>query len=235
MKLHRFYVNNIRDKNGKLTLNHELWVNNTKLLNQWLRVLRYKVGDELILFNDSHEKIYQIIKIEPPSSVKLLAVTELEKNIPKKNVILCWSLLKNDKNKLVIQKATEIGIKKFVPILTERCEKTVFDIERARTIAIEASEQCGRFDIPTITEPVFLKRALVDYSDIKVYVCDTKEPGDYKDEKVDKTAVFIGPEGGWSDSERELFNTQQVSFLRLGWFTLRAETACIAAAAKLLQ
>jgi 16S rRNA (uracil1498-N3)-methyltransferase len=235
MKLHRFYTGNIKDKSGRLELSGEIWVHDKDLLNQWLYVLRFKVGDELILFNEESEKLYEITKIESFISVGLKLKTSEYRQLPSKHVYLMWSLLKNDKNDFIVQKATELGVRNFVPLITDRSQKLDFNIERARKISIEASEQCGRADIADIREPVTLMEALAEYKDITMIICE-KTNAIIKDiENINKIALFIGPEGGWSASEMALFESRQLLHLNISDFTLRSETAAIVAAAKLLQ
>jgi RsmE family RNA methyltransferase len=132
MKLHRFYVGNVHDKSGPLELDYKLWVDDENIVKQWLSVLRFKVGDQLVLFNDESERLYKIINIENPHSVKLQLVTEQNRKLPKKHVYLLWSLLKNDKNDFILQKATELGVRNFVPILAARTTKTGFNLARAK-------------------------------------------------------------------------------------------------------
>ena len=232
MKLHRFYVGAIHDKWGPLELDHKIWVHDERLLNQWLRVLRFRPDDELILFNDETERIYKITKVEFPHSVQLELVTELEPVKAAKHVYLLWSLLKKDKNDWVLQKGTELGVRNFVPILADRSEKTGFNIERAHKILVEAAEQCGRADIPDVREPITVDTAVQEYLDTPLLICEQGEQTvDVK--ALDSAALLIGPEGGWSDAERELFANKHVAHVQLTPFTLRAETAAIVAAAQL--
>ena len=128
----------------------------------------------------------------------------------------------------MLQKCTELGVSHFVPLITERTEKTGFDIERAKKIIIEAAEQCGRSDIPTVREPIGLLSAIDELNGkIELYMCD-QEGEDVKNISKD-IGIFVGPEGGWSDSEKQLFESKGVKRLNIHDFTLRAETACIAA------
>jgi 16S rRNA (uracil1498-N3)-methyltransferase len=233
MRLHRFYV-----RPEEIELKQEFWLKDEGLRNQWLRVLRYKAGDQVVLFDGvQHERLYKLARVEP-DAVQLELVTEFERKLPNKHVYLFFSLLKKDKNDWVLQKCTELGVRNFVPILAERSEKTGFNIERAEKIVIEAAEQCGRSDIPQIREPMQLETALNEYkdkiklliaeeslSDIKYQVSDIKDP----------TGVFIGSEGGWTESELALFEQAYAKSLNLGNLTLRAETAAVAAVAKLVQ
>lgn len=233
MRLHRFYAGGLHTKWGKVELEKNFWVHDERLMNQWLRVLRYRVGDELVLFDDTVERLYKITKIETPDSVHLELVTEMDRELPAKHVYLLWSLLKKDKNDWVLQKATELGVRNFVPIVADRSEKTGFDIERAQRILIEAAEQCGRADIPDIREPITVDEAISEYADLPLFICEQAE-GE-PENSLEKAGVLIGPEGGWSDREKELFATKQLPHINIAQFTLRAETAAVTAAGKLLS
>lgn len=228
MKLHRFYVQNIHTKAGHLELDQQIWIHDQALLNQWLRVLRFKVGNELVLFNNTEERLYKISKIEPPASVFLEMITEIERKLPTKHVYLMWSLLKKDKNEWVLQKATELGVKDFVPIIADRSEKTGLNLERAKNIVIEAAEQCGRSDLPVIREAINLETALEEYKDLPLFICEQAE-GAKTLINVDELGVLIGPEGGWSDKEKALFKKKNLKHINLSDLTLRAETAAITA------
>ena len=232
MRLHRFYAGGLHTKWGKVELEKSFWVHDDRLLNQWLRVLRYRVGDELVLFDDEVERLYKITKIETPDSVHLELVTEMDRELPKKHVYLLWSLLKKDKNDWVLQKATELGVRNFVPIVADRSEKTGVDIDRAHKILIEAAEQCGRADIPEIREPITVEEAISEYADLPLFICEQAE-GE-PDLSLEKAGVLIGPEGGWSDHERELFKNADLAHINIAQFTLRAETAAVSAVARLL-
>jgi 16S rRNA (uracil1498-N3)-methyltransferase len=152
---------------------------------------------------------------------------------PRRDVYLLWSLLKKDKNDWVLQKCTEIGVGHFMPVLTSRTEKTGFDVERANKIVIEAAEQCGRSDIPTVHDVQDLRQAIESLKDhVPVYVCDERsEEAIIHDGPV---AVVIGPEGGWDEAEIEWFMAQKLHHVVLGSLTLRAETASVVASSKLL-
>lgn len=229
MKIHRFYITP-----EELELTHEVWVNNRELLHQWQKVLRFKSGQQLVLFDGArNDRLYQIDQIES-DAIKLSMITDMKRNTPKRNVYLLWSLLKKDKNDWVLQKCTELGVSHFLPILADRSEKTGFNHERAQKIVIEAVEQCGRSDIPTIREPMHILNAIEQLSDkVDLYICEQDGP-DSSDVSANDIGVFIGPEGGWSDAEKQLFKDKGIKHLNLHNFTLRAETAAVTAAGKLL-
>lgn len=231
MRLHRFYL-----EPKEVGLRHYLQVSDKRLLEQWLRVLRYRQGQQVIIFDGhSSDHLYVITKLNK-TAAELELITRLKSVVPSKNLYLFWSLLKKDKNDWVLQKCTELGLNHFVPIMAERSEKTGFDYQRARKIVVEAAEQCGRGNIPSITEPVLLQSAIHEYAAMIPLLAAEQEGSlrqktfDYKD-----AGILIGPEGGWSEAEKQIFSTQEVGRLHLGKFTLRAETAAVAASIKLLQ
>ena len=233
MKLHRFYVHEMHNRFGPIALGHEVWVHDEALLHQWLRVLRYKVGDHIVLFNDAEERLYEIAKIEGTASVKLRLITDIERVLPQKKIYLLWSVLKKDKNDWVLQKATELGVHKCVPIIADRSEKTGLQVERAHKIVIEAAEQCGRGDIPEVREPISLVEALQEYADLPLFICEQQESSQAPAVNLERLGVLIGPEGGWSDAEKQRFAELQLPHVALSPFTLRAETAAIIAVNKL--
>lgn len=224
MKLHRFYVDDME-------LQHNFWMQDKDLFHQWTRVLRFQVGRELVFFNNKQEeKLYKIIKIGN-DAVQLELITEMHVKIPIKDIYVCFSLLKKDKNDWIIQKGTELGVRHFVPLLCDRTEKTGFSVERAEKIAIEASEQCGRADIPRVREPVTPASLIHELSGkAQLYVAEqgstlNSQPSALNTES--SIAVLIGPEGGWTDEEKQLFESKELKHIALSGFTLRAETAAI--------
>ncbi len=241
MRLHRFYIGQLHDKSGPLKLERLLWVNDENLVRQWTKVLRFQVGDEVVLF-DGHgeDRLYRITKFEPRAA-HLELITEIKRTLPGRELYLCFSLLKKDKNEWVLQKCTELGVSHFIPIITDRTEKTGWDNERAQKIVIEASEQCGRSDIPRLREPVSLESTLEELKDYNLLVCDKQEPAGtveagFSDSPSEAPIVlFVGPEGGWSENDHEVFRRFNVRYFDLGQLTLRAETACVAAVTKLIS
>lgn len=230
MKLQRFYIKEMHNKYGQVSLGQELWLHEPEVVNQILKVFRAKVGYELVLFNDKVEHLYQIVKIDGYDSIKLQLVANMERQLPSKQVVLLFSVLKNDKNEWVLQKATELGAHEFVPVIAERSEKTGFNIERGIKIIKEASEQCGRSDVPLIREPISIHEALQEYSDYPLIICEQNHQVEQANvANLDKLALLIGPEGGWSKTEKTDFSNRGLMHLKLSKFTLRAETACVMA------
>ncbi|PID31815.1 16S rRNA methyltransferase [Candidatus Saccharibacteria bacterium] len=225
-RLHRFYVGEA------LQLKHDFWLHDDRFLWQWRKVLRMQAGQEVVLFDGQCEdRLYRILELKD-NEAHLQLVTEMHRQVPARDVYLLWSLLKKDKNDWVLQKATELGAGHLIPLVAERSEKLGFDADRARRIVVEAAEQCGRSDIPSIREPITPEAALRELSSVaQIYVCEQGSepvPNAAPDAAV---ALLVGPEGGWSDAERQLFVDAGLPHVDLGQFTLRGETAAVVATA----
>ena len=232
MRLHRFYVSP-----EDCELDHTVWSHSAELRNQWIKVFRYREGDQVVLFDGvAVDRLYKIAQIAP-DAIKLEMVTEFERKLPSRHVYLFWSLLKKDKNDWVIQKCTELGVSNFVPLLADRSEKTGFNVERAIKISVEAAEQSGRSDIPHVREPLAIEEAISEYKDkVSLIICEESYLSiDSSLSSIkDPVGILIGPEGGWTENELQLFKAQNLSSLNLGHLTLRAETAAVAAVARIL-
>lgn len=231
MRLHRFYI-----APQTVELKADFWLHEPELLHQWNKVFRMSPGQEVVLFDGVEtERLYKIAEIKPDEA-HLLLVTDFERQTPAKDVYLLWSLLKKDKNDWVLQKATELGVSHFVPLLAERSEKIGFDAERAEKIVIEAAEQCGRSDIPAVREPMLVKTAIEHLgSKVELFVCEQGSESSVNSHQLPQpVGLLVGPEGGWSDQERQLFEQHSLRHIGLNGFTLRAETAAVTAATLVL-
>ncbi len=229
MRVHRFYVG------PEVELKHDFWLHNESLIHQWKNVLRMRSGQEVVLFDGiMHDRLYKIDELKD-NEAHLLHVTDFDRKLPARELYLIWALLKKDKNDWLLQKCTELGVSHFIPLLADRSEKTGFNIERARKIVIEASEQCGRSDIPSLREPLHISAAIEELNNkVTLYICE--QDGQDKVSDTDQPlGVFIGPEGGWSEEEKQLFKNGNIKHLNLHDFILRAETAAVAASTKLMQ
>lgn len=225
MRLHRFYVGT------KVELKHSFWLHDERLLHQWRNVLRFKKDQQLILFDGlQHERLYKLEELTEKEA-HLTLVTEMVPKVPAKNIYLLWSLLKKDKNDWVLQKCTELGVSHFVPLLAERCDRSDLSqnrLDRWKKIVIEAVEQCGRSDIPAVRDPMRVETAIKEFDDkVPLLVCEQGTGRTSLD--LNNVGLLIGPEGGWSDTEKQLFKDHHLSTFALHDFTLRAETAAVSA------
>jgi 16S rRNA (uracil1498-N3)-methyltransferase len=152
MKIHRFYNKQpLGEENIKLESK-----NNKELLHQFFTVLKFKIDEEIILFNNdlnnlknNFDYIYKIKNIN--KNICELELINTKENLSqikeiKKDIVLCQTLIKKDNFDFVLQKCTELGVLKFIPIISERVEKKnilSFNKERSEKIIIEACEQSG--------------------------------------------------------------------------------------------
>ena len=152
---------------------------------------------------------------------------KIEKKIQTKtSVYLALSMLKGEHTDMVVEKVTELGVSGIVLVQTDRVIKKGANLDRLQKIAIEASEQCGRIDVPEISinedleslldSSIFDKKVILDMSGVK-----------YQNISGEKILLFIGPEGGWSDNEICMFKNKGVTVASIGENVLRAETAAI--------
>lgn len=229
MRIHRFYIAD------KFQLKKDFWLHDEALLWQWNKVLRFREGQEVILFDgEQTDRLYRIAKLDK-TEAHLQMVTELERQLPAHHIYLFFSLLKKDNNDLILQKCTELGVSNFVPLLAERSVRDNFNTDRARKIVLEASEQCGRSNLPAIREPMHVQTALDEYrGKVRLLVCEQGTQARPQLKAGERYGILIGPEGGWSAAEKQLFQDQKLAHLHINDFTLRAETAAIVAAAALL-
>lgn len=215
MKLHRFYVPHIEDN---------FTIDNIDQIHQWKKVFRMKTGEKAIFFDGSeYEFLCEFTNLEKDfAEIRVLEKTERPSLKP---FTLAIAIPKKDNFELIIEKATELGVTTIIPLISERTEKKNINLERARKIALEASEQSGRVTIPEIYEPVVLQNF-----NLSGAVLDPK--GEKRE--IIENVVIIGPEGGWSDAELSYFKSKNLPIVSIGEQVLRVETAAIAVLAKLL-
>jgi 16S rRNA (uracil1498-N3)-methyltransferase len=226
MRLHRFYIKEDLEK-GK-----EVRILDPDLIHQWMKVFRFKASDRVIVFNGNGKEFEGYFKVLSKKEAVILIDKENEVNNGQKvELHVFQSMIKKDNFELVVEKCTEIGASAFHPIISERSEKKDVNIQRLEKIAKEASEQSGKVRLPEIFGPSDLKSA-IDNFDGKLFVLDLD--GKELDIKDGKVGILIGPEGGWTENERDLFEHMNIKSFSLGPQILRAETAAIAASAIIL-
>ncbi|HRH43539.1 MAG TPA: 16S rRNA (uracil(1498)-N(3))-methyltransferase [Pyrinomonadaceae bacterium] len=231
--MRRFYAPVENFNNSQVTLNIE----ETRHLRD---VLRLRMGEEIAVF-DGHGKEFlcKIETIEKKES-HLKIIEEILPKSPESNLnlTLAVAILKGEKFDLVIQKAVELGVSKFVPIFTKRCDVKLKDndkkLERWQRIILEASKQSGRAKLMEIESPINFE-SFVKKSDGENFVLFSERNGENFSaikSSLNITAI-IGSEGGWEDSEIELAQKKGIQIITLGGRILRAETAVIAISALL--
>lgn len=207
------------------------------------RVLRLRASERIALFGDGREFEAVLTNAGRSPVVRLLEPAPPDERRP--SLTLYQALIRPNRFEWLIEKGTEIGVTRFVPIVTERTAVRATEIgaarlERWRRIAVEATEQCGRRQPPSIAPPTDYASALAAAEGIRVFAWEGLRSG--AEERADKPpaepnvhySLFVGPEGGWTAGEAEAARAAGAVFLRLGPTILRAETAAIVAAALLL-
>ena len=230
MKIHRFFV---REEIN--TKSSEVLLSDPAVVHQIKYVLRLRKNDEVILLNGEGTEFHGRIKILSKSQAVIAKIDVKEKSIKSEiEIHLFVALIKKDKFEWVLQKATELGVSRITPILSDRTEKQKLNMDRADKIVREASEQSGRVDFPFVDEPITLKEA--------ISICETPIVLDLEGEPIDVTqlretgnvSIFVGPEGGWSKKDFEQFEKKEYKRVTMGPQILRAETASVAIASLLL-
>jgi len=228
MKIHRFYHSSL-EKTDRITISDK------ELVHQMFNVLKLASGESVELFDGKGLSL--VGKIESLSKKELVLMEEETKIVPdtRREIYAYIPLLRRTNTELVVQKLTELGIKHIIPIIADRSVKNDTNIERLGKIATEAVEQSGQHFLPQIHEPKKFKDALKEAIETHAFVFDM---GGLPYRSIKHTlsteggsiSFFIGPEGGWTDSERELVQTYtNIKVVSLGNTVLRAETACIIA------
>ena len=204
-------------------------------------VLRLRAGDAVRIFDGAgREFSCAIEKIEKRETV-LRILEEIAPFAPASglDLTLAVALLKGEKFDLVIQKAVELGVKKFIPITTKRTDVKLKDadkkLERWRKIALEAAKQCGRADLMQLAEPLDFAGFLTSCPDGENLLLFSEKSGERFEtvEKSEKIIAVVGCEGGWEDAEIKLAKNAGFQIITLQGRILRAETAAIAIAAVL--
>ena len=209
-----------------------------------VRVLRLREGDECVLFNgdgnDYRARIASAGKREVVAQV--LSSSPVDNESPLR-ITLVQGIARGEKMDLILQKATELGVAGFIPVLAERTEVKL-DAERTdkrmahwRSVIVSACEHSGRARVPALSPPITLGHVATQLADDAVKL--TLDPlGDstlatLAAPVAGSVVIAIGPEGGWSPRDREILRTAGFIGLRLGPRILRTETAGLAAIAAL--
>lgn len=229
MKLHRFFVSEKLEDKDFVSIHHQVFINQIK------NVFRFTEGDKIILFDNSGYDFVSEIDTYNKDSVSL-KVIEKNKNqiLPVREIFLFVSIVKKDTFEWISEKATELGVSQIIPIISERSEKKNLNFERLNKIIIEASEQSGRGTLPTIGEILDIGSVIQKYSHIKSLAWHPSAEKFVSQDVSDISGIYIGPEGGWSPRELELFEKHKILVRSLGPQILRTETAVIATISRLV-
>jgi 16S rRNA (uracil1498-N3)-methyltransferase len=202
------------------------------------RVLRAAPG-QLFEISDNQQAYLAKITEARGEHVAFQVVEALPAVSSPVSITLCASLIKFDRFEWIIEKATELGVGRILPVEAARTEKGLFEASRKRSqrwerIARESSQQSRRVRIPDILPAVPFARCLEEAAPHRYFLDESLAPPllrEIPSERSDSAALLIGPEGGWTDSERQLAVSAAWQPVSLGPLVLRAETAACASLA----
>ena len=194
------------------------------------KVMRLKEKEVFSLFNSSGEWEAKIVNITK-SIVEFNVTKQLRQKENTKELWLAFSPIKSNYFNFMIQKATELGVTKFLPIIFERTIVRKINKERLEKVIIEAAEQSNRITVPSIEDPQKLKSFLNNDMDLIFTDLNTTNTKiDIKKLTTKPTCVIIGPEGDFSEEEREeILKFNGVQPIKINENILRSETAVISA------
>jgi len=229
MRLHRFYIEE------KLAGKSEIKIFDEAILHQMKNVFRLEKGDKVIFFDGGGVDFECVAEIVSKKEGLFIVGKMIETSKIEKEVHVFLACIRKERFEWTVEKCTEIGVASITPIITERSERTSLNIERLRKIAVEASEQCGRGNIPDISEITDYELAITNAveNQSRIIVADfggakiSDLLSSHSPLRTHHFSLFIGPEGGFTNSEREFFKKAGVTFISLGPTTLRAETAAV--------
>ena len=199
-----------------------------------LNVMRTKTGNPLLLCDNRSGEWLGIVS---QTAKRALTVTIERQTRPIEDVPdlwLCFAPVKKARLDWIIEKATELGVARLQPVITERTIIERVKQERILAQIVEACEQCGRTALPELAEPVKLPALLKSWPQDRILLFADEEGGVPMAELAAPApaAILTGPEGGFTDREREMLKgSAAVRRMALGPRILRAETAAIAATA----
>ena len=217
-------------------------------------VLRLRAGDSANVFDGEGREFECVVENidKRTSALKILATVEPAAPESNLDLTICASVLKSDKTDVAIQKAVELGVNRFIPMITARCDvkskAAAMRVDRWRKIVLEASKQCGRARLMTIDEvstfeEQMQKPAHVSSPTVRegssqqkparsLLFFSERDGGELPlIEKPTSITVFLGPEGGWDDSEIDLARESGADVITLHGRIMKADTAAIAISA----
>lgn len=205
------------------------------------RVMRQGMGDKALLFNGIDGEWLAVINDASKVSCKLELVEQRRDQGVEPDIWVVFAPIKKTRLDFLVEKATELGASRLMPVLTRRTDVSRVNTDRLLATATESAEQCERLIVPQVAEPVDFRKLIKDWpQDRQLYLMDETGQGQpatraFANGKEANTtppraAIMVGPEGGFSPEELDaLRNLPFVTPVTLGARILRAETAVVAA------
>jgi len=229
MRLHRF-IGNFDFENERIR------IEDSEIVKQIRNVLRLRSGDVAILSDGKlNEAEAKIINMEKDFLEMELLRKKRNDNEPAIQTTLYCSILKKENFEFIAQKATEVGISEVVPVITLRTVKMNLRSERLEKIVKEAAEQSERGIVPKISSIITFSEALESSRKNEVNLFFDRDGesllktglSGLQAEDPKNIGIFIGPEGGWDDSEIRMAKSAGLKIVSMGKLNFRAETAAI--------
>lgn len=225
-KIHWFLVkkNDLHQKNNNIHLTI------SSIIHQWIKVLKFKKGERVVLF-DGEGKLYkcEIQILEKKECVLKILEEEIKTTKNKKQINLFFGIPKKNNFELILEKGTEVGVTSFHPIITDRTEKLNINADRCEKILIEACEQSETPLLPPLGAVKHLEEVTPNLDPKNTFIFHTTGNKLMLDNFnfSNEVNLLIGPEGGWSPNEIEIFKNKNFKNYKIGENILKTETACI--------
>ncbi len=207
---------------------------NVKQAHYLFSVLRQAIGNSIHVFNNVDGEWEAKVAARSKRGGVLTCVAPTQPLRCPRDLWLLFSPIKRSRTEFIVEKATEMGALRIIPVRTDYSKIRRVRFERLQTLAIEAAEQCGGTFVPEVSEMQPLDALLSAWSDTRqIMFCDESEVGaDTRFRPADHKswAILVGPEGGFSQRERaQIKRRTNVQVASLGPRILRADTAVVAA------
>ncbi len=227
----RLYIKNHLQKNSPVTLEGDQ-------AHYLANVMRAKPGDKVSLFNGSAGQWQAEISFISKKSIGIIPLEQTREQTTSPDIWLVFAPIKN-KTELVVEKATELGVSKIIPIVTRHCVVRSVNMEKLETHALEASEQCERLDIPALETHKDLSYLLGAWDKNRTLLYGDESGGGESLAEIlgnmkqpQKLAILIGPEGGFAADEFAMLRACDFAIpFGMGPRILRADTAAVSALA----
>jgi len=202
-------------------------------------VLRHAVGDNVSVFDGQGGEFLCVIESMTKKNATLHIVKSVKPAAPESplDLTVAAAMLKGEKFDLVVKKCVELGVTRLVPLVTARCDVRLKDSEkkqeRWQKMAIDAARQCGRATLMHVARPEEFRlfaSAGAGVDEVRTLFSERGGESLAGQCLVKKITAFVGPEGGWDDTELEIARERQITIVTFGGRILRAETAVIAVA-----
>lgn len=201
-----------------------------------LNVLRVSAGEQVAVFDGSGREAIAMVEMEEDGEVVLHVLDTVDAILPAVEITLLQAVPKGKRMDLLIEKGVELGVARFVPLITSRGVVKATKTERWERVAVSATKQCGLSKMPEISPVMTVAEALDEYTGDGLFLIGSLFDGaqpihdilqQARIDKVDKVTVLIGPEGDLTEAEMELAIAKGGVPVSFGDLVLRVETAAI--------